>query len=170
MKHTSASEFALLLIKPDAYFWTHPRNQILDTVANRFSTKLVLEDFNMFPHAVDKLYIDHVGKPYYAKHKAFMLSGPIGVYLLERKCKSNVPAPEELRLMIGNTDPQKAAPGTIRQLFGTSLPKNAVHASDSVGAVGREARFFFSGLHLLNVGAGALVGAISTQPGGDMFL
>ena len=166
MKHTPASEFALLLIKPDAYFWPHPRSNILEMVGERFNTKLVLEDFTMSRHAVDKLYIDHVGKPYYAAHKEFMLSGNVGVYLLERKTPSNVAAPEELRLLIGNTDPKKAAPGTIRQLFGKNLPQNAVHASDSTAAVLRESRFFFSGIHLLNVGAGALVGSTSAQFGG----
>lgn len=171
MKHTPASEFALLLIKPDAYFWASPRSRILDMVADRFNTKIVLDDFTMSVHAVSHLYIDHVGKPYFEDHKNFMTSGPVGVYLLQRKLKSNVTAPEELRLMIGNTDPKKAAPGTIRQLFGTALPKNAVHASDSVSAVGREARLFFSGLHLLSVGAGALVGSLSGQvSGGDAFL
>ncbi|MGA2142552.1 MAG: nucleoside-diphosphate kinase, partial [Brevinematales bacterium] len=40
-------------------------------------------------------------------------------------------AVEAFRVLIGSTDPKKAAPGTIRAKYGTGLPQNAIHASDS---------------------------------------
>lgn len=167
MKHTPASEFALLLLKPDVNNDGLKRQHIHEAYLRDFRELCMLEDFQLSPHAVDTLYVDHVGKTYYAKHKDFMMSAPVSVYLLERKRQNNVTAPEQLRLMIGNTDPQKAAMGTWRRLFGSDLPRNAVHASDSVSAVTREARFFFSGIHLLNVGASALVGSVSSQLAGS---
>lgn len=167
MKHTPASEFALLLLKPDLFNDWSKRQHVHEEYSRSFRELCMLEDFKLSPHAVDTLYVDHVGKPYYAAHKAFMLSNYVGVYLLERKRQSNISAPEQLRLMVGNTDPQKAAMGTWRRLFGSDLPRNAVHASDSIAAVAREARFFFSGLHLLNVGASALVGSVSAQLAGS---
>jgi nucleoside-diphosphate kinase len=50
---------------------------------------------------------------------------------------------EMVREIIGNTDPSKAKPGTIRYMYGTNLPMNAIHASDSPDSAKREISFFF---------------------------
>ena len=47
------------------------------------------------------------------------------------------------REIMGDTDPKKAKPGTIRADFGTSIEKNAVHGSDSLETAKREIAFFF---------------------------
>ena len=54
-----------------------------------------------------------------------------------------------LRRVIGATDPQEAAPGTIRQLYAESKERNAIHASDSDENAAREGRFFFPETELL---------------------
>ena len=69
-----------------------------------------------------------------------MSSGPIVAAILE---KDN--AVEDFRKLIGATDPAKAAPGTIRNLFAKSIEANAVHGSDSDENAAIEGNFFFSG-------------------------
>jgi nucleoside-diphosphate kinase len=52
------------------------------------------------------------------------------------------------RDMMGATDPAKAAPGTLRQQYGSNIEQNAVHGSDSEGSAAFEISYFFSGLEL----------------------
>ncbi len=84
-------------------------------------------------------YAIHKGKPFYDELVEFMTSGPIVIAILE---KEN--AVEDYRKLIGNTDPAKANPGTIRKLFAESIQRNAVHGSDSDLNAKKEANFFFS--------------------------
>jgi nucleoside-diphosphate kinase len=69
-----------------------------------------------------------------------MTSGPIVAAILE---KDNAVA--DFRTTIGATDPAKADPGTIRQLYAQSIAANAVHGSDSDENAAIEGAFFFSG-------------------------
>lgn len=88
-----------------------------------------------------KFYEVHKERPFYDELTAFMSSGPIVAAILE---KEN--AVEAYRNYIGATDPAKAAPGTIRALYGTNLGMNAVHGSDSDENATIESDFFFSQL------------------------
>lgn len=85
-------------------------------------------------------YCIHEGKPFFDELVEFMVSGPIVVALLE---KDN--AVEDFRKLIGSTDPQKAEPGTIRQMFAKSIQANAVHGSDSDENAIKESDYFFAG-------------------------
>ncbi len=87
----------------------------------------------------EEFYSIHDGKPFYDDLVRFMTSGPIVVAILE---KEN--AVEDYRKLIGATDPSKAQPGTIRQLFAESIQRNAVHGSDSDQNARVEAEFFFA--------------------------
>jgi nucleoside-diphosphate kinase len=84
-------------------------------------------------------YEVHRGRPFYAELVEFMTSGPCLPIALERDDAVN-----QLRSVIGATDPAEAAPGTIRKLFAESKGKNAIHASDSAENAAREVGFFFS--------------------------
>ena len=84
-------------------------------------------------------YEVHKDKPFYGSLVEFMSSGPIVAAILE---KEN--AVEEFRKLIGATDPAKAAPGTIRNLYGKNMTENAVHGSDSDENAAIESSFFFS--------------------------
>jgi len=86
-------------------------------------------------------YKIHEDKPFYSNLVEFMSSGPIVAAILE---KEN--AIDEYRKLIGATNPEKSEINTIRNLFGTSLEKNAVHGSDSDENAEIEADFFFSKL------------------------
>lgn len=95
-------------------------------------TRLTLEQAGAF-------YEVHKGKPFYETLKQFMSSGPIIALILE---KEN--AVEDYRTLIGATNPENAAEGTIRKLYATSFQQNAVHGSDSDENANLESDFFFS--------------------------
>ena len=86
-----------------------------------------------------EFYTVHTGKPFFEDLTSFMSSGPIVAAILE---KEN--AVEDFRMLIGATDPAKAAEGTIRKLFAESMSHNAVHGSDSDENAIIESDFFFS--------------------------
>ena len=86
-----------------------------------------------------KFYKIHKERPFYGELCNYMSSGAIIPMILE---KEN--AVEEFRKLIGATDPSKAAPGTIRNLFAKSIEANAVHGSDSDENAEIEGSFFFS--------------------------
>jgi len=91
------------------------------------------------PELAKQFYAVHEGKPFFGSLVEFMSSGPVLAFILE---KEN--AVEAFRELIGSTDPQKAAPGTIRKLFATDVQRNAVHGSDSDKNAITESNFFFS--------------------------
>jgi nucleoside-diphosphate kinase len=93
------------------------------------------------PEQAGAFYAIHKGKPFYDSLVEFMSSGPIVAMVLE---KEN--AVEDFRNFIGATNPENAAEGTIRKLYGTNLQQNAVHGSDSDENALIEADFFFSRL------------------------
>ncbi len=89
----------------------------------------------------EAFYAVHKGRPFYDGLVEFMSSGPIVAAILE---KEN--AVEDYRKLIGATNPDEAEHGTVRNLFGTDVQKNAVHGSDSDENALIEASFFFSQL------------------------
>ncbi len=84
-------------------------------------------------------YSVHRERPFFADLVAFMTSGPCLPMALGR-----VDAVAQLRTAIGATDPDEAAPGTVRKLYAESKGRNAIHASDSPESAVREVAFFFS--------------------------
>lgn len=89
-------------------------------------------------------YEVHKERPFYGSLVEFMTSGPVMPIALEREN-----AVVHLREVMGATDVAKAAPGTLRNLFGTSIERNAVHGSDSSENAAIELSFFFSRAELL---------------------
>ena len=89
-------------------------------------------------------YEVHKERPFYGSLVEFMTSGPVMPVALEG---DNAVA--HLREVMGATDVAKAAPGTIRNLFGTSIERNAIHGSDSPENAAIELCFFFSRAELL---------------------
>ncbi len=89
-------------------------------------------------------YEVHKERPFYGSLVEFMTSGPVMPIALEREN-----AVAHLREVMGATDVAKAAQGTLRNLFGTSIERNAIHGSDSPENAGIELSFFFSRAELL---------------------
>jgi len=130
--------YTFAMIKPQACRRNHvgPILAIINQAGFRISairsTKLTRDE-------AEKFYEMHRGKPFFEGLVDFMSSGPIVALLLE---KEN--AIEDFRKLIGNTDPAKAEEGTIRKMFAESVQRNAIHGSDSIENMQREADFFFN--------------------------
>ena len=86
-----------------------------------------------------QFYEVHSERPFYGDLCTYMSSGAIIPMILE---KDN--AVEDFRTLIGATNPQEAAEGTIRKLFAESISANAIHGSDSDENAAIEGNFFFS--------------------------
>ena len=91
-------------------------------------------------------YAVHKGRPFYDGLVEFMSSGPCVPIALE---KENAVA--DFRTLIGATDPNDAAPGTIRKLYADNKGENIVHGSDSPENGKIEINFFFSSKELIEV-------------------
>jgi nucleoside-diphosphate kinase len=89
-------------------------------------------------------YYVHKERPFFGELTDFMSSGPCIVMVLEAKG-----AIKKWRELMGATNPDEAASGTLRKEFGTSIGENATHGSDATETAGFEIPFFFSGLELL---------------------
>lgn len=93
-----------------------------------------------------EFYAVHKQRPFYNDLIEYMTSGACVPMVLE---KEN--AFEEFRKFIGATDPNEAAPGTIRRDFAESKQENIVHGSDSPENAEREILFFFSKRELVEL-------------------
>ena len=132
-----STERTLLIIKPDAV----GKNAIGDILMRLEAEGFVLRELRMEHLSQDRaraFYEVHKERPFYDDLVAFMTSGRVVPTVLERD-----DAVRHLRAFIGETDSTKAAPGTIRALFGTDVQCNAVHSSDSLENAAREIGFFF---------------------------
>jgi nucleoside-diphosphate kinase len=92
-------------------------------------------------------YEVHRERPFFEGLVRFMTEGPVVIAALERE-----DAVAHLRKTMGATDSRKAEAGTIRNLYGTDIERNAIHGSDSVENAAREVGFFFSGAELVGSG------------------
>lgn len=91
----------------------------------------------------ETFYAIHKERPFFPDLVEYMTRGPIVAAILE---KDN--AVEDFRTLIGATNPEEAAEGTIRKLFANSISENAVHGSDSDENALIEGAFHFSGREL----------------------
>jgi len=132
----------LAIIKPDA---------VEKGVAGEIITRIERAGFRIAAARMIRLsaeqaggfYAVHEERPFYASLCAFMTRGPVLAMALEAD-----DAIARWRELMGATDPAKAAPGTIRKDFASSIEANAVHGSDSPESAAFEIPFFFSALDL----------------------
>jgi nucleoside-diphosphate kinase len=88
-----------------------------------------------------KHYAVHDGKPFFAGLVDFITSGPIVAVVVEGEKSVEV-----VRKLMGETDPVKAAPGTIRGDYGLDIGENLIHGSDSEENAQVEISLFFPDL------------------------
>lgn len=89
-------------------------------------------------------YEVHKERPFYDELCEFISSEPIVVQVLEGE---NAIAMN--REIMGATNPNEAAEGTIRKEFSLSIGENSVHGSDAPETAAVEIAYFFSGLELV---------------------
>jgi nucleoside-diphosphate kinase len=128
----------LSIIKPNAVR-TGKTGPILAMINEAGFEITAMKMLKMTQEQAESFYEVHRGKPFYESLVEFMISGPVFVMILKHEN-----AVEDFRKLIGATDPAKAEPGTIRELYAVSVQMNAVHGSDSDENAVRESDFFFS--------------------------
>lgn len=132
-----ATERTLSIIKPDAV-----AKNIIGEIISRFEKNGVRIVAAKMVHLTKEeggaFYKVHEGKPFYNSLIDYISSGPIVAMVLEGEDVIN-----KNREIMGATDPQKAAPGTIRADFASSIEANAVHGSDAPETAKVEIAFFF---------------------------
>ena len=134
-----AIERTLSIIKPDAV-----AKNVIGEIISRFeknNLKIIAAKLvTLSASDAGGFYAEHKGKPFYDDLIKFMTSGSVFIQVLEGE--DAISKNREL----GNTDPSKADPGTIRADFAQTIDANAVHGSDSEKSAEREIAFFFSDL------------------------
>ena len=132
-----ALERTFSIIKPDAV-----ERNLIGEIYNRFEKagfKIVAAKMvQLTEEQASGFYAEHEGKPFFPPLKEFMTSGPIMVQVLEG---DNVIA--RYRELMGKTNPEEAACGTLRADYAIDMRLNSVHGSDSPESAAREIEFFF---------------------------
>lgn len=136
-------ETTLAILKPDAVAAGHAGKILAHLEAQGFTLR-GLRVVHLTRAQAEEFYAVHRERPFYGSLVAFMTEGPVVPVALERE--QAVPA---LREAMGATDVAKAADGTIRKLYGTSIERNAIHGSDSPENAAKELAFFFSSADLI---------------------
>lgn len=133
-----AVERTLSIIKPDAV-----AGDLIGRIYERFEAnglKIVAARMKRLSRQeAEGFYAVHRERPFFASLIEFMTSGPVMIQVLEGEN-----AIMQNRELMGATDPQKAAPGTLRADFALSLQANAVHGSDSPENAATEIAWFFA--------------------------
>ena len=130
-------EQTLSIIKPDA-MERNLENKIKEMFIKNSFEILKEKKVKLEKKDAEEFYKVHETKPFYNDLCNYLSSGPVLVMVLK---KENAIA--DNRELMGATNPQDAAPGTIRKEFGISIDKNSVHGSDSKDNAEKEISFFF---------------------------
>lgn len=130
-------ERTFILVKPDGV-----QRGLIGKIITKFEQKgfklVALKLCTASDEILQKHYAEHKGKSFFAGLVKFMLSGPVCAMVWEG---SRVV--ETVRRLLGETDPLKSAPGTIRGDFGVCIGRNICHGSDSVESAEREISVWF---------------------------
>ena len=127
------------MIKPDAVENGYI-GAILDKITAAGFKIVAMKYTQLSKRDAEIFYAIHKERPFFGELVEFMTRGPIVSAILE---KDN--AVDDFRALIGATNPEEAAEGTIRKLYAASIGENAVHGSDSDENAAIEGAFHFSG-------------------------
>jgi len=133
-----AVERTLSIIKPDAVA-KNVVGQIIARFENAGLQVVAAKMIHLSQEQAEGFYAEHKERPFFGDLVAFMTSGPVVVQVLEGEN-----AIAQNRELMGATNPQEAAEGTIRRDFAESIDANAVHGSDSSASAEREVAYFFN--------------------------
>ena len=135
-------ERTLSIIKPDGV-----AQGVIGEVLRRFEKAglkiAAMKMIHMSKRQAEGFYAVHRGKGFYDSLTNFMSSGPCVVLILEGE-----KAIARNRELMGATDPQKAAAGTIRRDYASGIEKNIAHGSDAPETAAYEMAYFFNALEI----------------------
>ena len=133
----------LTIVKPDAVA-AGRAGAILALLEKEGFRFIGLRRVRLGPEQARAFYSVHRERPFFDALVRFMTEGPVVVAALER-----ADAVAHLRKTMGATDSRKADAGTVRNLYGTDIERNAIHGSDSAENAAKEIAFFFGEAELL---------------------
>ncbi len=136
-------EMTLAILKPDTVAAGNSGKVLAHLEEKGFKIR-GLKVVHLTRAQAEAFYAVHRERPFFASLVGFMTEGPVVPVALER-----ANAVSELREVMGATDVAKAAPGTIRKLYGSSIERNAIHGSDSPENARLELAFFFAQSELI---------------------
>ncbi len=130
-------ERTFVAIKPDGV-----KRGLVGEILTRFEKRgykiAALKVLNVTEEIAQKHYEEHIGKPFYPGLIEYITSGPVVAMVIKGE---NVI--EEVRRIMGATDPNKAAIGTIRADYAQVMQRNVIHGSDSKASAEREIAIYF---------------------------
>ncbi len=134
-----ANQRTLCIVKPDAVE-KRRAGAILARIEESGFRILAMRMRHLTRAEAEGFYEVHRQRPFFGELVQFMTRSPVIVAVLEKD-----EAVTAWRDLMGATDPAKAAPNTIRKLFGSNVGENATHGSDSLDNAKREIAYFFPG-------------------------
>ncbi|HEV8049489.1 MAG TPA: nucleoside-diphosphate kinase [Thermoplasmata archaeon] len=136
-------ERTLVLVKPDGV-----RRGLVGEILGRFEKKqlriVAAKLTRVSSSLAETHYAEHQGKPFYPGLVEHITSSPVLAVVLEGRSAISV-----VRLITGATNPQTAAPGTVRGDLALGVTPNLIHASDSPTSAAREIALFFESSEFL---------------------
>lgn len=131
-------EKTFLMVKPDGV-----QRNLVGSIVKRFEEKgftLVGSKLMQISNDLAEThYGEHKERPFFGELVEFITSGPVFAMVWEGE-----DVIKTARTMMGATNPQEAAPGTIRGDYGITVGKNIIHGSDSTESAEREINLFFT--------------------------
>jgi nucleoside-diphosphate kinase len=135
-------ERTLAIIKPDAVA-AGAAGKVLARIEQAGFRVLAVKMIHMTFDQAAGFYAVHRERPFFKSLCTFMTQGPCIPMVLEAE-----QAIQRWRDLMGATDPAKAASGTIRKDFASSIEANAVHGSDGPETAATEVAYFFNRLEI----------------------
>jgi nucleoside-diphosphate kinase len=133
-----ALERSFIMVKPDGV-----KRGLVGEIISRLETRgfrLVAARFMRIPPELSKRhYEEHVEKGWYHELESFITSGPVMAMVWEGEDAIN-----QIRCMMGKTNPLESPAGTIRGDFGLHKTENLIHGSDGPESAKREISLFFT--------------------------
>jgi nucleoside-diphosphate kinase len=131
------NERTFVMIKPDGV-----QRGFVGDIINRFEKKgikiVAMKLVSVSKELAEKHYGVHKGKPFFKPTVDYIISSPVVAMVLEGNNVINL-----VRTMMGKTNPQEAAPGTIRGDFGQFIGRNIIHGSDGPETAEFEIKLWF---------------------------
>lgn len=132
-----ATETTFAIIKPNAM-----AKNVIGKITDKWESAGLeiagMKKIHMSQEKAQEFYAEHKERPFFGELVEFMTSKPVMVLALKGEN-----AVLKNREIMGATNPEEAAEGTIRKLFGDNVGENAVHGSDSPTSAERELGLFF---------------------------
>jgi nucleoside-diphosphate kinase len=137
-------ERTLIIIKPDGV-----QRGLIGPIISRLEARglkiVAMKLMQITPELARRHYAIHEGKPFFQKLVSYITSAPVVVMILQ-----GTKAIEIVRKTLGATNPQEAAPGTIRADYGLEIGRNLVHGSDGPETAAEEIALFFQEEEILS--------------------